>query len=1047
MLLSDTSIRRPVFATVLNLLLVTFGIVSFTRLQVREFPDVDPPIVTISTNYIGASAQVVERRITQLIEDQISIVEAIKSIESSSMDGSSTVTVEFDIERNIDDAANDLREALSGLLDDLPDEADPPEITKEDSATEVMMWLSLTSEYLTPVELADYAERYLVDSFSVLPGVARIRISGASSFALRVWIDRQALAARNLTVSDVEKALQSQNVELPAGTIQSLDRQFTVRIKREFLTEEDFRNLVVFRGENGFLVRLGEVAKIELAAEEARRTYRANGVPRVGLGLIKQSQANTLDVSHAAKDEMKRIRSQLPDGMFLDESYDTSVFIEESLKQVGLTLGIAVILVVAVIYLFLGNARATIIPAVTVPVSLISSFILLNSLGYSVNLLTLLALILAIGLVVDDAIVVLENVYHRIETGEKPLAAAFLGTRQVAFAVIATTVVLVAVFVPISFLEGDLGKLFTEFAITLAVAVCFSSFVALTLSPMLASRLLTAETSRGNWLTRFVDGLFRRFESVYRKVLGGLLKVSLLVILIVGAFLGGSYYFYKTLPSEFTPKEDRGAFFVITSAPEGASFGSISNTMDEVEKRLMYLNEQGEVGTLLIRAPRGFGSNIADFNQGLTIVVLSDWGERRSAWVIMDEVRAKLADVPGVKNFIVMRQGLTRGLQKPVQFVIGGPNYEELASWRDKLLAEVAKNPKMIGVDYDYKETKPQLRVNIDQNRAGDLGVSIQNIGRSLESLLGSRIVTTFIQDGEEYDVIVEGNYDRKRTPSDLTNIQVRSELTGELIPLSSLVTIEEIADSGALNRYNRIRAITLEANLAEGYSLSEALDYLDDAAARVLPDQVIISYKGQSLDYKESGSSAIFVFLLAIIVVFLVLAAQFESFIQPITIMLAVPVAIFGGLYGLWTMGFAQNIYTQIGTIMLIGLAAKNGILIVEFINQLRDQGQDFNSAVLDGSVRRLRPIVMTGLTTVMGSIPLVITSGAGSETRIVIGVVILFGVSFSALFTLFVVPMAYQLIARRTTSPEAHLRRLEEALADTNVENLDSEKAPRSA
>jgi multidrug efflux pump len=1032
MILSDTSIRRPVFAIVLNLLLVTFGIVAFTKLQVREFPDIDPPIVTIETSYTGASAAVVERRITQLIEDRISVVEAIKSIESSSEDGRSLVTVEFNIERDIDDAANDLREAVSSLLDELPDEADPPEITKEDSATEVMMWLSLTSNYLTPVELADYADRYLVDSFSVLPGVARIRISGASSYAMRVWIDRQALAARNLTVTDVEQALSRQNVELPAGTIQSLDRQFTVRIKRGFLTEEEFRNLVIVRGDNGFLVRLGEVARVELGAEEPRRTYRGNGVPRVGMGIIKQSQANTLDVSHAAKAELERVRKHLPDGIYLDESYDTSVFIEESLKQVGSTLGIAVLLVILVIYLFLGTARATLIPAVTVPVSLIGTFIFMNAFGFSINLLTLLALILAIGIVVDDAIVVLENVYHRIENGENPLSAAYLGTRQVGFAVIATTLVLVAVFVPISFLEGVLGKLFTEFAITLAVAVSFSSFVALTLSPMLASRVLKATTTRGNWLTRFVDSVFSSIERGYRSMLRWFLKVPYLVLLIISGTLAAGYFLYITLPREYTPKEDRGAFFVITTAPEGASYGSIRDTMDEVEKSLMYLVDSGEVTDLIVRAPRGFGNN-PDFNQGLTILVLSDWSKRRSGWEIMDEVRGRLGAVPGVKNFLVMRQGLTRGLQKPVQFVIGGPTYEELAKWRDLLLAEVEKNPKLIGVDYDYKETKPQLQVNINQNRAGDLGVSIQNVGRALESLLGSRKVTTFIQEGEEYDVVIEADYDQKRTPTDLTNIYVRSETTDELVALSNLVTIEEVADSGKLNRYNRIRAITIEANLADGYRLSDALTFFDEAAQRVIPEAAIISYKGESLEYKESGRSAVFVFLLALLVVFLVLAAQFESFVHPFTIMLAVPVAVVGGLFGLWVTGFAQNIYTQIGTIMLVGLAAKNGILIVEFINQLRDEGVPFNKAVLDGSVRRLRPIVMTGLTTVMGSVPLVITSGAGSETRIVIGVVILFGVALSALFTLLVVPMAYQMISRRTKSPEENQRKLNAALAES--------------
>lgn len=1030
MILSDTSIRRPVLATVMNLLLVTFGLVALTRLQVREFPDIDPPIVTIETNYIGASAAVVERRITQLIEDRISIVEAIKSVESSSEDGRSQVTVEFNINRDIDSAANDLREAISGLLDELPVEADPPEITKEDSATEVMMWLSLTSEHLTPVELADYAERYLVDGFSVLPGVARVRISGASSYAMRVWVDRRALAARDLTVTDVEDALRRQNVELPAGTIQSSDRQFTVRIKREFLSEEDFENLVVFRGEDGFLVRLGEVARVERGAEESRRFFHGNGVPRVGLGIIKQSQANTIDVSKASGIEMDRIRPHLPDGMDLQPSYDTSVFISESLKQVAATLFISVGLVIAVIYLFLGSARATLIPAVTVPVSLISAFIVLNAFGFSINLLTLLALILAIGLVVDDAIVVLENVYHRIENGEDPLAAAFLGTRQVAFAVIATTLVLIAVFVPISFLEGDLGKLFTEFAITLAVAVSFSSFVALTLSPMIASKVLKAETSRGNWLTRFVNSVFQKFENVYRRVLSGLLKASFLVVLLITGFCAGGWYLYKELPREFTPKEDRGVFFVITTAPEGTSYGSIVETMEEVEKRLLYLNETGEATWVLVRAPRGFG-NIASFNQGITIVVLNDWAVRRSGWEIMDEVRERVSDVPGVKNALVMRQGLTRGLQKPVQFVLGGPEYEELAVWRDAMLTEIRKNPKLIGVDYDYKETKPQLRVNINQNRAGDLGVSIQNIGRALESLLGSRTVTTFVERGEEYDVIVESDYDRKRTPADLTNIYVRSEVTEELVPLSNLVTLEEVADSGVLNRYNRIRSITIEASLADGYSLGEALAYVDEAAERVVPGEAVISYKGESLDFKESGSSTLFVFLLALLVVYLVLAAQFESFIQPVTIMLAVPVAVVGGLLGLWFTGLAQNIYTQIGTIMLIGLAAKNGILIVEFINQLRDEGRDFNSAVLDGSVRRLRPIVMTGLTTVMGSVPLVITSGAGAETRVVIGVVILFGVALSALFTLIIVPMGYQLLARGTKGPGVHIKRLEDAVA----------------
>jgi len=585
--------------------------------------------------------------------------------------------------------------------------------------------------------------------------------------------------------------------------------------------------------------------------------------------------------------------------------------------------------------------------------------------------------------------------------------------------------------VPIAFLQGDLGKLFREFAITLAVAVAFSSVVALSLSPMLASKVLRPTTGRGNRLTRAMDALFRRCEALYGRSLKQLLRVPSLAIVIVVAVMGLSAWLYRTLPSEFTPKEDRGAFFVMTNAPEGTSYQSIIDTMALVEDRLMYLIDNGEATRVLVRAPRGFG-NVADFKQGLTIVVLSDWSQRRSAWEIMDEVSAKLSDVPGVKNATVMRQGLTRGLQKPVQFVISGPTYEQLAEWRDLLLAEIAENPGLVGVDYDYKETKPQLGVRIDQNRAGDLGVSIAEIGRALESLLGSREVTTFIQDGEEYDVIIEGEYDRKRTPSDMANLYVRSEGSGELIPLANLVTIEEFADSGSLNRYNRLRSITIEANLAAGYRLSEALAFLDRTAAEILPDGAIIDYKGESLDFKESGASAMFVFLLALLVVYLVMAAQFESFVHPFTIMLTVPTAVAGGLLGLWFMGLAQNIYTQIGTVMLVGLATKNGILIVEFINQLRGEGVPFNEAVVGASVRRLRPIVMTGLTTLMGTLPLVITSGAGSETRTVIGVVILFGVALSAILTLFVVPLAYQLIARKTATPGATSRRLESALAD---------------
>lgn len=1032
MLLSDTAVRRPVLAAVMSLLLIAFGIVAYTRLQVREYPDIEPPIVTIETVYPGASAAVVERRITQRVEDRISTVEAIKTVSSASVDEVSTVTVEFAIDRDIDAAANDLREAVSGLLDELPEEADPPEITKQDSASEVLMWLNLTGEGMTPLELADYADRYISDRLSVQTGVARIRISGASRYAMRIWLDREALAARGLTAADIEAALRRQNVEFPAGTVQSLDRQFTVRLAREFVDVETFRSLVVARGEDGYQVQLGEIAEVELGGAQPRLSFRGNGVPMAGVGIIKQSRANTLEVARAVKAEAERIRATLPEGMALEQSYDTSLFIEASLQEVRTTLLIAIGLVVLVIYLFLGSVRATIVPAVTVPVSLISTAILLYALDYSVNVLTLLALVLAIGLVVDDAIVVLENIYRRIEEGESPLVASFLGTRQVGFAVVATTLVLISVFVPITFLEGDTGKLFTEFAVTLAVAVGFSSFVALTLSPMLASKVLRPNRgTRGNPLTRSVNFLFHRLERAYRWVLERLVKAAWLSILFLFAALGLSYHLFRTLPSEFTPREDRGAFFIVSKAPEGTSFSYSLDLAHKIEDRLMYLTENGEAQRLLVRVPRGFGSAL-DYNQVITIINLNDWSVRRSSDEIMGEVRAKLSDLRGVQHFVIMRQGLSRGLTKPVQFVIGGPTYETLAEWRDLLLEKARTNSNLVGLDYDYKETKPQIDVQIDRTRAADLGVSVENIGRTLETLLGGRQVTTFQSGGEEYDVLVEGKWDDKRSPGDLQNIFVRSERSDQLIPLSNLVTLREFADSGSLNRFNRIRAITIEANLAPGYPLGEALDYLDQIAKETLPAEAVIDYKEESRDLRESSGSGIFIFGLALVVVFLVLAAQFESFVHPFTIMLSVPVAVAGALFGLYVTGQAQSIYSQIGMIMLIGLAAKNGILIVEFINQLRDEGRDFNEAVIEASVLRFRPIVMTGLTTVAGSLPLVFSSGAGAETRFVVGIVILFGVAISALFTLFVVPVIYRLISRKTSSPDATAKRLEQELSE---------------
>ncbi|MBK5969008.1 MULTISPECIES: efflux RND transporter permease subunit [Thiorhodovibrio] len=1040
MMLSDLSIRRPVLATVMSLLLVAFGLVSFDRLPLREYPDIDPPVVSIDTVYPGASANVVETRITQLIEDRIAGVEGIESIASSSEDGRSRITIEFGIGRDIDGAANDIRDRVSGVLDQLPVEAEPPDIQKVDSNDDVIMWLNLVSDRMTVPELSDYARRYMVDRFSVLDGVARVRVGGQQTYAMRVWLDRNALAARELTVADVESALRAENVELPAGSVESLDRQFSVRTERNFRTPEEFARLVVDRGEDGYLVRLGDVARVELGTEENRTVFRGNGVPMVGLGIIKQSTANTVSVADRAKAEMARLNPTLPEGMELKQSYDTSVFIKDAIKEVYKTLAIAILLVVTVIFLFLGSARAMLVPAVTVPVSLIATFSVLLALDFSVNILTLLALVLAIGLVVDDAIVVLENIHRRMETlGESRLVAAFRGTRQVGFAVIATTVVLLAVFVPIVFLRGDIGRLFSEFALTMSAAVVFSTFVALSLSPMLASLILPQSHGsddgkpRRARLSAGVDWLFDRVRVGYAKLLEFFLRQKWIIALLFLVTIGLAWWMLTHIPQEYSPKEDRGAFFVLVNGPEGATFSYMEEYMDEIERRLLPYAESGEAIRVLMRAPRGHGGGEA-FNNGIVILVMNSFDKRRSSWVIIDEVRAKLADLPGVRAFPVMRSGFGTRIQKPVQFVIGGGTYEELAEWRDILVEKIEEsNPGLVGVDWDYKETKPQLSVEIDYDRAADLGIRIDTIGRTLETMLGSRKVTTYIDAGEEYDLILEGERDTQRTPGSLENLYVRSARSGHLVPLSNLVKVTETADSNELNRYNRVRAITIEANLADDLSLGDALSYLDGLVADNLPEQVVVDYKGQSADFRESGSGILFVFLLGVAVVYLVLAAQFESWVHPLVIMLTVPLAMAGALLGLWVTGQTLNIYSQIGLIMLVGLSAKNGILIVEFANQLRDQGQAFREALTEAAAVRLRPIVMTGITTAAGSIPLLLSSGAGAETRAVIGTVILFGVVAATLFTLFVVPVAYDLLARGTGSPGERERRLEQELAQT--------------
>jgi multidrug efflux pump len=1028
MLLSDISVKRPVLATVLSLLLVVFGVVSFQSLSLREYPDIDPPVVTIDVNYPGAPANIVETRVTELIEERIAGIEGIEFIQSTSEDGESTVTIEFSIDRDIDAAANDVRDRISGIQDNLPEEAEPPEVQKTDGNNDVIIWRNLASDRHTVPELTDFAERFLVDRYSTLDGVARIRVGGGLRYAVRIWLDRQEMAARNLTVTDIESALRAENVELPAGSLESETLLFQARVERHFTDIDSFKGLTLAEGAEGDLVRLGDVARVELGVEEDRTFFRGNGETMVGIGTIRQSTANTIEVSRAVKKLTAQINPTLPEGMEIKESYDEAVFIEAAISEVYQTLLIAVLCVVLVIYLFLGSVRAMLIPALTVPISLTATFLVVEAFGFSINLLTLLALVLAIGLVVDDAIVMLENIVRRIKDyNETPLVAAYRGARQVGFAVISTTLVLVAVFVPITFLEGDLGSLFSEFAITISAAVCFSSIVALTLSPMLASKILGPSKQRPNFVIRGFDKLMVWVRRAYSTLLRGALRIPIITVVIFILSLFATAWVYNQVEEEFTPTEDRGVFVVIVNAPEGASYAYTEDYMTEIERRLLPYVDSGEFKRLLVRTPRSFG-NFSNFNTGICIIILEDWAERRPAQVIMNEVRGELSNLPGVRAFPVMRQALGGGNQKPVQFVIGGSTYEELAEWRDIILARVnAENPGFIGLDSDYKETRPQLDLRIDYGRASELGVTVTEIGRTLETMMGGRNVTTFLDRGEEYEVVLEGERAIQSSINDMENIYVRSARTDQLIPLSNLIAVDTFGAAQTLSRYNRVRAITLEANLAEGYRLGEALAFLEQIVREELPEEATIDYKGQSRDYLSAGSSVLFVFLLGLAVVFLVLSAQFESFVHPLVIMLTVPATVGGGLLGLYLTGNSLNIYSQIGLIMLVGLAAKNGILIVEFANQLRDEGIEFGKALVQACEVRLRPVLMTGVTTIAGSVPLIMASGAGAETRSVIGVVVLFGVLIATALTLFVVPVAYNLLARHTSSPNAVSERLE--------------------
>ena len=1020
MFISDLFIKRPVFALVVSLLIVVSGLMALRQLPVRELPDIDASVVTVTTTYTGAAPAIIDTEITEVIEGAVARIDGVRRIESNSREGRGQTRISFTTDRDIDSAAADVRDAVGSITSRLPEDAQEPRVIKADSDSQPVLRISLTSNRLSAAELTDLAERTVVDRLTTVSGVGEVTISGARRYAIRVWLDHQALAARNVTTTDVESALRQANVELPSGRLESTSRGLIVRVNSRLHTVEDFRNLTVVQ-RAGYPVRLADLAQVEIGVEDDSSLVRTNGQNSVTLAVIRQSKANTLAVSAGVRAELERLRPQLPASVQITVATDDALFIQASIDEVVMTLLVAVGVVVLVIFAFLYSLRATVIPTVTIPVSLIGAFILLAALGFSVNLLTLLALILAIGLVVDDAIVVLENVQRRVDHGEPPLLAAYHGSRQVTFAVLASSAVLIAVYVPLSTLGGDIGKLFREFGLVLAAAVTLSTGVALSLTPMMCSQLLKRDATPNRFM-RLAERSFAALERGYRTTLGAALQAPLVVLAVASLLVGAALLLYRSLPQELAPTEDRGVFFISARAPEGATLAFTDGGVRKVEQALQPLLDTGEAQRVLAVVGRGSS------NQAFMVVGLSQWAQRsRSQQAIISETRRLLREIPDLRAMPSGRSSLGRSASsQTIAFVIGGPDYATALAWSERIQARARANPGLTAIDSDYESNQPTLQVEIHRPLAEELGVPVQRIAATLQTLLASREVTTYIDRGREYAVMLQAQADHRREPHDLHSIFVRGDRTDALVPLSAVADWQETASALSLRRFDRLPSVTVEATLVGDYDLGRAVADFQRMAAEDLPVEARSSFTGAAELFLETSGSLYFTFGFALLIVFLVLAAQFESFIHPFIILLTVPVGITGALLALLLTGQSLNIYSQIGCVLLIGLMAKNGILIVEFANQMRAAGLTVREAVLAGASQRLRPILMTVLSTVLGALPLALATGAGSESRIAIGVVVIGGLLLSTALTLFLTPVLYDLLARFTQPVNAIQQRL---------------------
>jgi multidrug efflux pump len=1007
---AETFIRRPVLASMVSLAIVLVGVIGYTTLPVREFPDADPPIVSVTTFLPGASPQVVESAVTDVLEEELSSVEGIRTMSSASQEQMSTITIEFTLDRPIEDAAQDVRDKVSRVRGFLPEDVEEPVVAKQEADAFPVIFMSLTSDSYSLMELSDIADRQIKPRLQTVPGVSGAQVFGERRFSMRVWLSPQELASRGLTVQDVDAAIRSRSVEIPAGRIESHQREFSVRYLGEMKTPEEFSDLAVASGERG-LVRLGDVARVEPGPEDERSVTRFSGKDAVFIGIIRQSKANVIDVAQGVYAELPGIQATLPPGVKLDIPFDGTVFIQRSITEAQETLLLTAGLVIVIIFVFLRTLRATVIPAIAIPVSIVGTFAMLAALGYSINTFTLLGLILAIGIVVDDAIIVLENAYrHQEELKKDPLTAAIDGTREITTAVIATTIALLAVFSPLLFLTGATGRLFNEFGIAVGGSVLLSGIVALTLTPMLSAKILRVSHSESRF-SHTVGSALDGVTSLYGRSLGRVLSRPL-VMIAVGFLLSVSAVgFFKALEQEFVPPDDRGFFFTFIVGPEGATVGYTDYYLRQVEA-IAHRTKDIESSFSVI----GFGGAPSS---GFFGAILSDFESRdRTAQDVINEIQPQFFfGVPGVFAFATNPPAFG-GFAPPVQFVVQNRDFEALVRGMDTLVTRARAIPGLVNVDTDLRVTRPELVVTLDRDRAEDVGVPARDIATTLQTLLGGRDVSRFTSDNKLYDVILRLDPTERATPSDITGLQVRGR-NGALVPLDAVTQVEERSGPRQLNHHNRVRSFTLSASMAPGFTLGQALDSLTAVANEVLPPGSTLDLAGESREFRDAGGTLYFAFALAMIFVFMVLAAQFESLLHPFTVLLAVPLAVTGALAALWVAGSTLNVYSQVGMILLIGLVSKNSILLVTYANDLRAQGRDAISAMLEAGRIRLRPILMTSVAAIFGALPIALGLGAGAGSRRPLGYAIIGGLLVSTLLTLYLVPAVYVVFERLRRSP----------------------------